>query len=242
MAQREENTVIHDGVPLFVARPPGQPAGALVLLQEAFGVNHHIRDVAHRFAAEGYLVAAPHLFHRQPVQSFDYADLPAAKQALGRLLVSEVVSDIRAAASWLGSPDGAPGVPVGTVGFCFGGRASFLAATAIDGLFASVAFYGAGIAPEGDAEAPVHRADRISCPVLALYGGKDQMIPPDEVERVEAALTAAGMPHQVHVYPEADHGFFCDARPAVYDEASATDAWRRTLAFLAEAAAAHGRG
>lgn len=241
MGQSEESTVIHEGVPLFVARPPGAPAGALVLLQEAFGVNHHIRDVAHRLAAEGYVVAAPHLFHRQPVQSFDYADVTAAKQALGRLRGPEVVSDVRAAVSWLRSPGGAPGAPVGTIGFCFGGRASFLAATAVDGLFASVVFYGAGIAGEADPNAPVHRADRITCPVLALYGGKDRMIPADEVERVEAALAGAGVPHQVHVYPEADHGFFCDARPAVYDPASAADAWQRTLTFLAEAAAARDR-
>lgn len=235
------STVVHEGVPLFVARPPRAPSAALVLLQEAFGVNHHIQDVAHRLAAEGYMVAAPHLFHRQPIELFDYADLPAAKQALGRLRVAEVVSDIRAAVSWLGSQDGSPGAPVGTIGFCFGGRASFLAATAIDGLFASVAFYGAGIAAQADPEAPVHRADHITCPVLALYGGKDTMISADEVGRVEAALAAAEVPHQVHVYPDADHGFFCDARPANYDAASATDAWRRTLVFLADAVAAQQR-
>jgi carboxymethylenebutenolidase len=240
MATSDGSTVVHDDVPLFVARP-ARPRGALVLLQEAFGVNLHIRDVAHLCADEGYLVAAPHLFHRQPIETFEYADVAAAKQALGEIRVAELISDVAAAVSWLRSSDGAPDVPVGTIGFCFGGRASFIAATAVDGLCASVAFYRAGIATDGDAAAPAHQAHRITCPVLALYGGRDPMIRSDEVGRVEAALSAAGVPHEVHVYPDADHGFFCDARPAVYDPASAADAWQRTLSFLTQACATGNR-
>jgi dienelactone hydrolase len=240
MGEPASATVIHEGVPLFVARPASPNGGALVLLQEAFGVNHHIQDVARRFAAEGYVVVAPHLFHRQPTQVFAYGDLPAAKAAIGEVQGSELLHDVRAAVAWLGSPDGAPGSPVATIGFCFGGRASFLAATAVPELFAAVCFYGAGIAPDGVAGAPVSGASGIRCPVLALYGGRDVMIPADEVARVEAALTEADVPHQVHVYADADHGFFCDARPAVYDEASARDAWPRTLTFLADARAAAG--
>jgi carboxymethylenebutenolidase len=234
---REGVTVTHEGVPIFVARPSGAPRAALVLLQEIFGVNAHIRDVARRLAAEGYVVAAPHLFHRLPMQEFDYADSSGAQQAMRELRAPEVLSDVRAALSWLASDAGAPGVPAATVGFCFGGRASFLAATAIDGLFACVAFYGVGIGADAP-DAPIQRAGEIACPVLALYGADDPIISADEVRRVDAALEASGVPHEVHAYAGAGHAFFNDARSANHDASAAQDAWARTLRFLAEAAAA----
>lgn len=230
-----EETRQHAGVPLHVTRPiDGREAG-LVLLHEAFGVTEHIRDVARRFAAEGYLVVTPHLFHRLSTQLFSYDDVPAAKRALTTVSVEDVLASTEAAQSWLDTSDGAPGAPVATTGFCFGGKVGFLAATSLQGLAASVCFYGAGIAPDEDPAAPVTLANQIAGPVLAIYGDSDPMISPGEVERVRRALEAARVPHEIKVYQAAGHGFFCDARPASYNATAAADAWEITLTFLAAA-------
>jgi carboxymethylenebutenolidase len=231
-----EETVRHTGVPLHVTRPAHAPGAALVLLHEAFGVTEHIRDVARRFAAEGYLVVTPHLFHRLSTQQFSYDDIAAAKGAIAEVGIEDVLADTEAARSWLETSDGAPGAPVATIGFCFGGKVGFLAATSLQGLAASVCFYGAGIAPEQDPAAPVNLASQIACPVLAIYGESDPMIPPAEVDRVRRALEAAGVLHVVKVFKAAGHGFFCDARPKSYNAAAAADAWELTLTFLAAAA------
>ena len=122
-----------------------------------------------------------------------------------------------------------------SIGFCFGGRASFIAATGVGGLAASVCFYGAGIAPENDHTAPIHLAHQIACPVLAIYGAADPMISPEEIERIRAALEATGSTHIIKVYDGAGHGFCCDARPAAYHAEAAADAWQVALDFLAAA-------
>lgn len=232
-----EETVHHAGVPLHVTRPANARGAALVLLHEAFGVTEHIRDVARRFAAEGYLVATPHLFHRLSTQLFSYDDVPAAKQAIAAVSVEEVLAHAEAARSWLDANGGAPGAPVATIGFCFGGKVGFLAAASLQGLDASVCFYGAAIAPEQNPGALERLAKQIACPVLAIYGESDHMIPPEEVKRVRTALEAAGVQHEVKVYEAAGHGFFCDARPKSYNATAASDAWELTLTFLAAATA-----
>lgn len=220
----------HRGVPMYVARPD-DPRAALVVVQEAFGVNDHIKDVCHRLAAHGYLAVAPALFHRLDQQLFSYDGIPAAKAQLAQLTPTGVVEDIGAAVDWLDVDGAAPGRPVGVIGFCFGGKASFLAATQMASLRACVAFYGAGIGADDEA-APVHAVDQIQCPVLAVYGGGDPMIPAEEVDRVRERLDAAGVPHIVRVYPGVDHGFACNARPANYSPEAAAAAWDLTLSFL----------
>src|SRR5262245_29816488 len=235
-----DDTVHRDGVPLRVTRPARGPRAALVLLHEAFGVTTHIQDVARRFAAEGYLVVTPHLFHRLPTQLFSYDDIAAAKRTLAAVSTEEALADMKVAQSWLETSDGAQDVPVATVGFCFGGKIAFWAAVSQPRLAAAVCFYGAGIGAEHDASAPVNLANQISCPVLAIYGESDPMISPAEVEGVRKALETAGVAHQVKVYEGAGHGFFCDSRPASYKADAAADAWDHTLAFLASATAASG--
>ncbi len=230
-----EETVHHAGVPLHVTHPAGARGAALVLLHEAFGVTEHIRDVARRFAAEGYLVVTPHLFHRLSTHVFSYDDVPAAKQAIAAVSIEEVLADTEAARSWLDAEGVAPGAPAATVGFCFGGKVGFLAAASLQGLAASVCFYGAAIAPEEDPAALVKLARQIACPILAIYGESDHMIPPEEVGRVRHALEAGDVQHEVKVYEAAGHGFFCDARPKSYNATAAADAWELTLTFLAAA-------
>ncbi|MDD2546831.1 MAG: dienelactone hydrolase family protein [Burkholderiaceae bacterium] len=210
-------------VPAWVAEPDGAPRGAVVVLQEIFGVNAHIRAVADRFAARGYLAVAPALFHRvQPGVELGYApqDMEAGfalKTAVDALPGEGILPDIQAAIDLAAARSGAK---VGIVGFCWGGLMTWRAACALNGLSAAVSYYGGGITgPEEIARQP-------RCPVLAHFGHRDHWIPIEGVQ----AFSQAHPEVPVHVY-EADHGFNCDQRGS-YDEASAMAARDRTLAFF----------
>lgn len=225
-------------VPVHVARPDGDPVAGLVVVQEAFGVNDHIKDVCGRFAAEGYVVAAPSLFHRFDREVLGYDEIDVAKALLPSLTVEQVTGDVAAARRWLQGDAGARDLPVAVIGYCFGGRVSFLAAVHHPGWAAAVCYYGGGIGAEAPG-APIERAADLSCPVQAVYGALDPMIPPAEVARVRSALERSPLDHEVLVYDDASHGFFCDARPASYHADAAADVWPRTLAFLARHTGAH---
>lgn len=206
-----------------VAAPKGKPRGALVLLQEIFGVNTHIRALADGFAAEGFLVVAPALFDRVE-RSVELGYTPDDIQR-GRALKDAcppplALQDVQAAITQARARLGANG-RVGIVGYCWGGLLSWLAACELETLSASVPYYGGGI-PEYAASVP-------RCPVLAHFGERDAHIP---LEGVEALRRAHPVSVTVHLYP-AGHGFNCDQR-ASYDAASATLARQRTLAFLRE--------
>ena len=201
-----------------VAQPKGAPRGALVVVQEIFGVNSHIRSVADGFAADGYSVIAPALFDRvERGLELDYGDADVQR---GRALkaacsnenamrdVAAAIAQVRAAGR------------IGIVGYCWGGTLSWLAACELDGLAASVPYYGAGL-PEMAALKP-------RCPVMAHFGERDAGIPLAGVEAFRSAQPGV----TVHLYP-AGHGFNCDQRGA-YDAASAALARQRTLAFLHE--------
>lgn len=240
MAARDTSDGSPAEMPVFVARPAGS-AGlkrpGLLLLQEAFGVNDHIQDVAQRFAGMGYVVVAPDLYYRGGHwQTFRYDQLAEARPNMASLTEQKVVGDLRAALDCLaGQPDVDP-ARMGVIGYCMGGRFSFLtAAWFSDRVKASAVYYGGGIVMPQPSEAwpvaPVARAGQIKCPVLAFFGEKDQHIPREAVARIDEALGAAGVEHQVFYYPYADHGFFCDARP-MYSARAATDAWHRTLWFF----------
>lgn len=210
--------------PAWVAPAEGQPRGAIVVLQEIFGVNAHIRAVTERFAARGYTALAPSLFARvEPDVNLGYekADvqrglaLKAAAQALpGQGVMAEVQAALAYGASLV------PGGKLGIVGFCWGGLLSWQAAASLPGLSAAVCYYGGGMTT------PLEAGREPLCPVLAHFGRRDHAIP---LEGVQAF--AQGQPHvQVHLY-DADHGFNCDQRGA-YDEASALLARDRSLAFF----------
>lgn len=201
----------------WLARPDGKPRGGLVVLQEIFGVNHHIQRVTDGFAAEGYVALAPAIFDRAErgfAIGYTPADVDRGRAVRQRLGLDAMVMDIRAAVRALL----AEGLRVGVVGYCLGGTIAWLAATRVDGVSAAVGYYGGGIA---DAAAEVPR-----CPVLLHWGETDASIPPDHWERVRTARPEVPQ----HVYP-AGHGFSCDER-ASYHAASAALARERTLAFL----------
>jgi len=219
-------------MPLFVARPDGPARGAVVVIQEAFGVNDHIRDVTRRFAAAGYHAVAPNLFHRTGAPAFGYDDITVVIPHVLALDDADLLSDVEGAVAELRG-DGWADRQIGIVGFCMGGRVTFLIAGNLS-LGAAVGFYGGGIV-HGRTESMPSLLPLVSgmrTPWLGLFGDADPGIPVDEVEQLRGVLAAdAGVDTSVVRYPGAEHGFHCDARSA-YDGAAATDAWARTLDWL----------
>jgi carboxymethylenebutenolidase len=225
---------VSDGTEMhaYVARPAGGGTGlGLMVFQEAFGVNAHIRDVAERFARAGYTAIAPALFHRTaPDFEGSYTDFSAVMPHMQALTDEGQSADIQAAYQWLTSGDGGQARAVGSIGYCMGGRSSFLADTLVP-VQASVSYYGGGIAPSGRFPDLLGRAADLHAPILLVWGGKDSHIPPEQTRAVEDALIAAGKPYASITFSEADHGFFCDVRAAYNPEAS-HQAWALTLAFF----------
>ncbi len=211
----------------YVARPPGRRRfPGLIVLQEAYGVNAHIRDVARRFAREGYVAIAPELYHRTaPGFEGDYADFESARPHFQALTIEGLEADLRAAHAWLTGDSSVDAGRVAAVGFCMGGRVSFLADSGLP-LRGAISFYGGGIAP-----GLLERAARLSGPMLFFWGGLDQHIPPEQRRAVADALQRAGKEFVTVEFSDADHGFFCDAR-ASYNAAAARQAWALSLAFL----------
>lgn len=209
--------------PAYVAEPAQNPKGGLVLLQEIFGVNSHIRAVADAFAAEGYRVVAPATFHRVKAGvelGYTEADMGEGfghKTAVEALPAPGVMQDIQAAID-----EAAHGGKVGIVGYCWGGLLTWRAACTLTGLSAAVPYYGGGMTAGDDAKR------KPLVPVLAHFGDQDHWIPLDTVE----AFRQAQPDVDVQVYA-ANHGFNCDQRGS-YDEAAAQLARQRTLDFFAK--------
>lgn len=212
-------------LPAYVALPADKAKAAVVVIQEIFGVNAHIQAVADRFAAQGYLAIAPAMFERiTPAVNLGYeaADMTAGsalKAAAMALPGAGVLQDIQAAINHGAEQTGGK---VGVVGFCWGGLLTWQAACTLSGITAAAPYYGGGMtAPEEIARQP-------NCPVMAHFAELDHYIPMDGVH----AFAAAHRDVTVHTYT-ADHGFNCDHRGS-YNEAAATLARGRTLAFFAD--------
>jgi carboxymethylenebutenolidase len=227
-------TKVSDGssMRLYVARPVSAAAGrGLLVMQEAFGVNAHIRDVTERFAREGFLAVAPELYHRTGA-GFEgkYDDFPSAMAHLKELRDANLEADFRATYDWLRANGLAAGSPIAAVGFCMGGRAAFLAGITLP-IECAVSFYGGGISPNPMNPGLLGRVNDLKAPVLLFWGGRDQHITPEQRSAVVDALKAAGKSYVNVEFSDADHGFFCDARPS-YNPVAAAQAWPLTLAFL----------
>ena len=215
----------------YLYRPDDdQPRPSVIVIQEIFGVNANIRAIAQRFAEEGYVAAAPDVFYRSGrLQEIPYADMQQAIGLMQSLTDDGVVSDLNAVMRYLQAYPHALQGRVGVTGYCFGGRASFLAATAVEGLSAAAVYYGGRIVGEGG---PLTNAANISAPIIGLFGNDDQNPTPDDVAAIDAELTRLGKAHEFHAYDGAGHGFMCEDRGSWRAEAAA-DAWDKTLAFFA---------
>ncbi len=206
----------------------------VIVLQEAFGVNHHIKDVCHRLARAGFYAMAPELYHRQGRHVIvEYGDRKDFLPLLGSLTNAGIVSDVLSTIDFLGQLPLADAGRVSTLGFCVGGFSSVLAGMNFS-LRGMISFYGAGLSHsrEGIALTPVFSdLGKLRCRSLFFFGGKDASIPPREVEAIREKLRAEKVPHDAIVFETSDHGFFCDERKA-YDQSAAAEAWKITLEFL----------
>jgi carboxymethylenebutenolidase len=215
---------------LYEALPDGAARGAVIVIQEAFGLNDHIRAVTRRVRDAGYHAVAPALFHRPGGGTAPYDDFSRVAPLLKGLDDEATLVDVDAARAHLHGA-GWRERQTGIVGFCLGGRVTFLVA-ARRSLGAAVGFYGGGIVtPRPQRPALVGECATLRTPWLGLFGDRDAGIPVADVETLRAALAAARVPAEIVRYSEADHGFFCDER-ASYQRAAAEDAWLRTLAWF----------
>jgi carboxymethylenebutenolidase len=189
-------------------------------------VHEHIKDICRRFAKLGHLAVAPELYARQADMS-KVTTLDDARAVAAKVPDKQVLSDLDAAAKWAATEGGHPG-KLAITGFCWGGRIVWLYAAHNPNLKAGVAWYGriVGQASDLTPKHPLDVAAQLKAPVLGLYGGADAGIPNDTVEKMQAALKAAGKPSEIVLYPDTPHGFHADYRPS-YRADKAKDGWKR---------------
>ena len=207
----------------YLARSAGDGLWpGVVVIQEWWGLNDNIRDIADRVAGEGFVALAPDLYYGQTAQEPD----EARKLAMG-LAYPDALGVIQAAVDYLIGLDNVAPKRVGLVGFCMGGGLAWHGAAHLSGVGASVPCYGGG------PEMTLEEATRITAPVLAIYGELDRGVSPEVAQRRAALMDAAGVQHETVIYPGAQHAFMNDRRP-VYDAEATEDAWRRIFAFFRE--------
>ncbi|WP_407149399.1 dienelactone hydrolase family protein [Bradyrhizobium sp. ORS 86] len=203
----------------YRADPAAAPKGAIVVIQEIFGVNHHIRSVCDRLAKEGYVAVAPSIFDRiEPNFQSGYApdEIANARKFVANPDWAAMLRDAQAAIDAVKSVG-----PIGIIGFCLGGSVTYAAATKLSGLSAAVGYYGGAIVRFAD--------DKPTVPTQLHFGEKDAGIPLSDVETIRSKRPEV----EIFIYPGAQHGFHCDER-ASYDKASADTAWPRSMAFFAK--------
>ncbi|MEO1404668.1 MAG: dienelactone hydrolase family protein [Cyanobacteria bacterium J06635_1] len=225
-------------LPAYVAMPTGDgPFAAIVVLQEIFGVNAHIRDVTERMAREGYVAIAPALYHRQaPGFETGYTpeDIEIGRQYKVQTKANQLLGDIQAAIDHVKALPQVQSSSIGSIGFCFGGHVAYLAATLHDTV-AVASFYGAGIPDStfGDGPPTITLTPKITGTIYTFFGTEDASIPPETVNRIEAALKQSNINHKIFRYEGAGHGFFCDRRGS-YNPDAAADAWEKVKSLFAE--------
>jgi carboxymethylenebutenolidase len=215
------------GMNAYVAMPDSREKfPGIMLFQEAFGVNHHIRNIADRLAKEGYVVIAPELFHRTAEPGFEagYTEFHKIQEHFKGITNEGLEADTKAAYDWLLSQTNVKQDKIASIGFCLGGRVSIIANSILP-LSASVSYYGGGMHLLTD------RISELHAPQLLVWGGLDKHILPEHIEQVIQAFKNADKPYVNISFSYADHGFHCDER-ASYNEHAAKEAWALTLAFL----------
>lgn len=230
----EVSIPVPDGkIPGYRVMPSkGTKFPAVLVVQEIFGVHEHIKDICRRFAKLGYLAVAPELYARQG----DVSKIPDVKDVIAKVVSkvpdSQVISDLDATMAWAGKSNGDLSRAAIT-GFCWGGRITWLYAAHNPKLKAGGAWYGrlVGEPTAMTPKNPVDIAASLKVPVLGLYGGQDQGIPADTIEKMRAALKNSSSGSEIVVYPDAPHGFNADYRPS-YRKADAEDAWKKLLAWF----------
>jgi carboxymethylenebutenolidase len=217
----------------------GRSFPVALVVQEIFGVHEHIKDICRRFAKLGYLAVAPSLYFRQGDTT--QLKMEEIMKVVGQVPDEQVMADLDSTVAWARATGKSDGKRVGITGFCWGGRIVWLYSAHSKEVDAGVAWYGRLVAGPNQPPSPltpkqpIDLVDELHAPVLGLYGGKDQGIPVESVERMRAALakskSKAAARSEIVVYPEAGHGFHADYRPS-YNKEAATDGWQRLQAWF----------
>jgi carboxymethylenebutenolidase len=230
----EAKVPVKDGqLPVYYARPAKGTGFPIVLVnEEIFGVHEYIQDICRRLAKLGYMSVAPEIYFRNP----DFPKMTDTQQVMRDVIFkapdAEIMSDLDATLDWA-AHNGGDSKRMAEVGFCFGGRNTWLYAAHNPNLKAAVSFYGLIKTPTSDIkpQTTLDIADQIHCPLLGLYGGQDPSNPVDLVHQAEAKAKAADKTVEIAIYPDAPHGFHADYRPS-YRKADAEDAWNRTIEWF----------
>lgn len=210
---------------------------AVIVIQEIFGVNEHIRNITRKLARSGYIAIAPAIYQRQ-IQGFEAGytseDTKLGRQYKTRTQATELLSDIQATIEYLYGLPEVKQEGVGTVGFCFGGHVVYLAATLKD-VTATASFYGAQIVSwcPGESEPTINKTKDIKGTIYTFFGTEDPLIPNDQTEQIELELQQQKVAHQVFRYEGATHGFMCDRRDS-YNPDAAKDAWKKMLDLFSQ--------
>jgi carboxymethylenebutenolidase len=222
----------------YLAEPNGEGRfPAVVVIQEIFGVNAHIRDVTGRFAQLGYVAIAPALYQRLAPgfeSGYTSEEIAQGRRYKDQTQATELLGDVSGAIAYLQGLPNVNAEAIGCIGFCFGGHVAYLAAT-LPAVKATASFYGAGIATgtPGGGEPTIARTAEISGTLYAFFGREDDSIPAQQVNEIEAALEKHQVSHQIFQYAGAGHGFFCDRRGS-YNPEAAADAWEQVKALFAK--------
>jgi carboxymethylenebutenolidase len=240
MIKTEKVTIPHGNLNIdaYLAAPHDQGIfPAIIVIQEIFGVNAHIRDVTDRLAHQGFVAIAPAIYQRL-ASGFEAGYTPEeviiGREYKNQTKASELLGDIQATINYLYTQPQVQRGGVGAIGFCFGGHIVYLSAT-LPEVKATASFYGAGITNwcPGEEQPTITRTKDIKGKIYAFFGLEDNSIPVEQIDAIEAELTKHNIEHQIFRYPGADHGFFCDRR-ASYNEKSALDAWHKVLQLFTD--------
>lgn len=235
MIKTEKVTIPHENLNIdgYLATPHDQGIfPAIIVIQEIFGVNAHIRDVTDRLAHQGFVAIAPALYQRL-APGFEAGYTPEeviiGREYKNQTKASELLGDIQATINYLYTLPQVKQGGVGAIGFCFGGHVVYLSAT-LPEIKATASFYGAGITNwcPGEEQPTITRTKDIKGKIYAFFGLEDDSIPVEQINEIEAELSKHNIEHQIFRYQGADHGFFCDRR-ASYNQKAATDAWKKVL-------------
>ena len=232
MAESTLTVTTSDGpMEIYEAAPDADARGAVIVVQEAFGVNDHIRDVTRRFATAGFHGVAPAFFHRAGGGVADYSDFGSVIKLFDGVTDDSTLADTDATIDHL-RERGFDDRQIGIVGFCWGGRVTFLV-SARRAIGAGVGFYGGGIVSTRFPQFPALSADckQLQTPWLGLFGDQDQSIPVTDVDTLRVQLEDVPVDTDVVLYEGAGHGFFCDQRDSFHSDAAA-DGWTRALAWF----------
>jgi carboxymethylenebutenolidase len=202
----------------YLATPASGKGPGILVIQEWWGLVGHIKNVADRFAAEGFSALAPDMYHGKTADEPD-----SAGKLFMALNIGQAEKDLKGAAAYLAQHSSTQ--KLGVVGFCMGGQLALFAATLNPSIGATVNFYGVHPNVKPDYA-------KLSGPVLGLFGEKDAFVTPDTAKQVDAEIKKAGKKSEIHIYPGVDHAFFNDENKGAYNKQAADDAWRRTLAFF----------